>query len=315
MAVGGPRVPDDVTVSVGVPVRNAGDRLATALRSLLAQDHEALRVVVSDNASTDDTVDVYRAVVGDDPRFELVRHEQDRGWQANFRYVLDRAETPWFMWLAADDAIAPTFVSATLAMLRADPRMVTAVPRVAWTGPHATTPTASGTRPLVATPRRNVAAYLRHARDNSRFYGLHRREALVRSMPVEDFYGLDLAIMAGTLRFGTHGEVPEVLLQRERTDPAGYARHIAADARSGLDLVLPLWRLTRCLVLELRVPLSPSAVWWLSVRNVYEHLRHWSRRPGVWGRAARVGFALLDRRRARVVASDDARSGQSTRRR
>ena len=48
----------DTLVSIGIPVRNAGDGLVPVVESRLAQDHPHLELVISDNASTDDSVSV-----------------------------------------------------------------------------------------------------------------------------------------------------------------------------------------------------------------------------------------------------------------
>ncbi len=52
-------------VSIGIPTYNRSGTLKRAVESALAQDHDRLEVIVSDNASSDDTVEVARAYAGD----------------------------------------------------------------------------------------------------------------------------------------------------------------------------------------------------------------------------------------------------------
>lgn len=293
-------------MSIGVPTFNAAATISDTLSAVLAQDHPELEVIVSDNASTDDTVAVCRSVVGDDPRVRIIVNDENRGWQFNFRQLLAQASGSYFMWVGADDRPAPTFVSANVAVLDAHPELVSSVSRVRWLHDGVPGELAPGTGPLTASPRRNVATYLRHARDNSRFYGLHRTDVLRDSFPSQDFYGLDLAVMVGTLRAGGHGEVPDVLLERERSDPGAYVRHIERDAGGFADRLLPFRGLTRAMVSELRAPLSPATIGWLLVRNVYEHVRYWSNTDGWYRPVARPLFAAMDRRRKHVNRADDS---------
>lgn len=297
-------------VSVGLPTYNAEETIQGTLTTLLAQEYEDLEVLVSDNASVDGTVEICRDLVGGDPRFRLVVHERNGGWQFNFRFLLAQAQAPLFMWLGSDDLLAPRFIAENRDRLTADPRAVTSVSKVRWLHDGVPGALASGTDPLAGSPRANVAQYLRHARDNSRFYGLHRTDVLRASFPKEDFFGLDIAIMLGTLRYGTHAEVPEVLLQRERHAPGSYGRQIEADARGLPDRILPMGRFSKAILTELRVPMSAPAMLWLVVRNAFEHARYWAYRGGLYGRLVQPAFALMENRRAAVTgADDDARGG------
>ncbi len=287
-------------VTVGLPVYNASAVIEPTLVALKSQDVDGLRVVVSDNASSDATVEICRDMVGSDDRFDLHIHDTNKGWQANFRHVLAAAETPLFMWLGADDRLASSYVSTNVAALDERRDLVGSVSRVLWTHDGMAGGEAAGTQPIEGTPEARVEQYLRTARDNSRFYGVFRTEALRHSFPAENFYGLDLAIMAGTLRFGAHGRVDRVLLSRERTDPSTYVRHIDADARGITDRVLPFRGLNRALR-SMGVPVNPTALRWLLIRNGYEHVRYWAATETAYGRLGRAVMPHAERLRGRAV--------------
>ena len=59
-------------VTVLLPARDEAHRIEPCLAALRAQDHPALRVIVLDDGSTDGTGDLVRALVADDPRFEVL---------------------------------------------------------------------------------------------------------------------------------------------------------------------------------------------------------------------------------------------------
>ena len=68
-----PDVPATRRVSVLLPVRNEAARVRACLWALLAQEGVPnLEIVVLDDGSTDGTDDIVRAVVGDDPRVEVL---------------------------------------------------------------------------------------------------------------------------------------------------------------------------------------------------------------------------------------------------
>lgn len=74
----------DTLVSVALPVRNGAARLEGAVRSVLAQDHENLQLVISDNASTDATEECCRDLAASDRRITYHRHPRNVGLLNNF---------------------------------------------------------------------------------------------------------------------------------------------------------------------------------------------------------------------------------------
>ena len=74
----------DALVSIGLPVRNGADRLEEVVWSVLAQEHDHLELVICDNASTDDTEEVSRALAKADSRIVYHRHPENVGLLNNF---------------------------------------------------------------------------------------------------------------------------------------------------------------------------------------------------------------------------------------
>lgn len=107
--------------TVVVPTRERCETLGATIRSCLDQDHPDLEVVVSDNASLDDT----RAVVESfrDPRLRYVntgrRVSMARNWEFALGAVAD--EENYVHYLGDDDALLPGAVSDVASLLRAHP--------------------------------------------------------------------------------------------------------------------------------------------------------------------------------------------------
>lgn len=110
-----------VSVHIGMPVYNGARFIGEALRSLSDQSFGDWELVVADNASTDETEDICREFAKADSRIKYVRHEQNIGAPKNFRYVLEQATAPYFMWAAADDVWGPDFIGNCFKRLTARP--------------------------------------------------------------------------------------------------------------------------------------------------------------------------------------------------
>lgn len=101
-------------VSIGMPVRNGGALFREALASVVVQDHANLEIIISDNASTDETPDIIAEFQTRDPRIVAIRHQAMLPVMENFTCVLKQARGEFFAWAAHDDTRSPDFVSKLL---------------------------------------------------------------------------------------------------------------------------------------------------------------------------------------------------------
>src|SRR5438046_1239310 len=115
---------DDTLVSIGLPVYNGGQRIEEVVWSVLAQDHARIELVISDNASTDDTEDVCRALVRADSRVVYHRQPRNVGLLNNFVTAIRVANGTFFRWIGDDDWMAPDYVSRCLETFAEDERRV-----------------------------------------------------------------------------------------------------------------------------------------------------------------------------------------------
>lgn len=108
-------------LGIGLPVYNGERYLAQTLESLRAQTHPDFEVLILDNASTDGTGTLARAVVAMDSRFRYERKPANTGGPSNFNDVLSRMDNELFAWVAADDLYDPKFFEACTSLLDANP--------------------------------------------------------------------------------------------------------------------------------------------------------------------------------------------------
>lgn len=90
-------------VSIGMPVYNGDRYLREALDSLLTQTFDDFELIISDNASTDDTKEICLEYASKDSRIRYIRQDVNQGATFNFEFVLAEAFGTFFMWAAHDD--------------------------------------------------------------------------------------------------------------------------------------------------------------------------------------------------------------------
>lgn len=101
------------TVSIGIPTWNRSSYVVEAVKSALAQTFKDIEIIVSDNASTDDTYQTLQQI--NDPRIVLLRQDHNLGGIANLNACLQRATGRFFLLLSDDDLLAPTAIEKLVA--------------------------------------------------------------------------------------------------------------------------------------------------------------------------------------------------------
>jgi len=102
-------------VTIAIPVYNEEKYLASTISSALGQDYQDITVVITDNASTDRSLEIAQEFAKKDPRVVVVAHEKNIGMVGNFKASLEIAKTPYFCWLGAHDLYTQDFISVAVA--------------------------------------------------------------------------------------------------------------------------------------------------------------------------------------------------------
>jgi glycosyltransferase involved in cell wall biosynthesis len=117
------------TVTIGIPVFNGDNYLAETLDSVLAQTFQNFEVVIADNGSTDSTEKICHDYAATDPRIQYHRSEVNLGVTRNFKRAVGLSSGHYFMFLAHDDKLAPSFLEQCVAVLDAHPDVVLCYPK------------------------------------------------------------------------------------------------------------------------------------------------------------------------------------------
>jgi hypothetical protein len=289
-------------VAIGRPVLPRERSVGRAIESVLGQTHTDFELVVSDNASTDGTSAVCRSYATADARVRYTRRPSTIPAYENFRFVFHATSAPYFMWLSGDDHMVPSLLEDATAILDTRPEVACCVPRVEFEHPDGSRSPAAGTVPLLGTAAQNLCRFLEDPMDNSRFYGVHRREILRTALPSDSFHAFDWVISAISLMAGTHWQLDRVGLVREASEPDKYLRALDAASPRLARRLLPLAPFTCALLADQRTPRSMAVLYRLFRLNAIYHVTYCQYRyPRYGGLAHWVGSTV--ERVGRTVAA------------
>jgi len=248
-----------------MPVYNGEAYLAEAIESILAQEFTDYELTISDNASTDGSPAIAASYARRDARVRVTRNDHNIGAVENFNRLCRRARGVYFKWAAADDRVAPGFLTAAVAELEAAPAAVLCYGRT-------TLIEANGT--LIGEYAQgldlresDVVTRFRRASERSGLlhvlHGVARRDVMHRTVLHETFPGSDEALVVELALHGAIHEIDAPMLFRRLHPEAASASKTAADRQEHLDPKtagrLVLWYSTHAsahLRSILRAPLS-----------------------------------------------------------
>ena len=210
---------ENTLISIGLPVYNGADTVERALASLVDQKYSNVQIIISDNASTDNTLEICERFANIDSRITIIKKSSNEGALENFKTVLKAADGEFFMWAAADDCWDENFVVRLLPILQADPECGVAMCAVRLVNPH---------RKLINHVRfdgdldpANLSPYSLSskmalgAKYNLFIYGLFRREILAESIDdFPDVLGGDRQYIIFLSMITKFAYLDEVLLER-----------------------------------------------------------------------------------------------------
>jgi glycosyltransferase involved in cell wall biosynthesis len=111
--------PSDMTskITVVMPNYNHGQYIAESLAALLSQIPAPAKILFIDDASTDGSLDIVRALAERHPQIEIIANSRNLGVVANCNIGLEKVATPYVYFAAADDKVLPGFLSSAQTML------------------------------------------------------------------------------------------------------------------------------------------------------------------------------------------------------
>ncbi len=259
-------------VSIGIPTCNRSAGLRVAVESALTQDHDNLEIIISDNASTDNTRDVAESLCKADSRVRYFRQQANIGPTANFDAARQPATGKYFVWLADDDWFDPGYVRRCQEELEANPDHALVCGRIRYykQGKFCFDGQTLNTPARAASKR--VIQFYRQVSDCGAFYGLTRREQ-TRSIPCRNIMGWDWIFLATVTFMGKVRTLPDVVLHRDFTwDENSFQRYAKSMGLPAFQEREPYLSIAISAYRDIRhgtpvyQQLGGAARWWLACR-------------------------------------------------
>jgi glycosyltransferase involved in cell wall biosynthesis len=105
-------------VSVCIPAYNAGKYLSYTIDSIVNQTFKNIEIIISDNASNDNTPDIVEAYMHQDSRIKYRRNNSNIGYVRNIASVVDASQNEIIAIFHADDIYDPTIIENEINILK-----------------------------------------------------------------------------------------------------------------------------------------------------------------------------------------------------
>jgi GT2 family glycosyltransferase len=114
-------------VAVVILNYNGRNHLANFLPSVLASTYPNTRVIVADNASTDDSVAFLRESF---PDLELYTHPTNDGFAGGYNWALRLVESDYYVLLNSDVSVQPGWIEPIIRLMENDPKIGACQPKL-----------------------------------------------------------------------------------------------------------------------------------------------------------------------------------------
>lgn len=107
-----------------VPAWRAGAFIQETLDSLAAQTYPNMHVLISDDASPDNTAELCEAFAAQRENTRVIRQPKNLGWVDNVNALLHEAAGDYFFFAFHDDVLKPTYVEQLVKALKEDSKAI-----------------------------------------------------------------------------------------------------------------------------------------------------------------------------------------------
>ncbi|NEQ05155.1 MAG: glycosyltransferase family 2 protein [Moorea sp. SIO4E2] len=204
-------------VSIGLAVYNGENFIREAIDSILAQTFTDFELIISDNASTDQTEAICKAYAAQDERVRYYRNPENFGAVVNSNRAFELASGEYFKWASHDDVIRPEFLAKCVEVLDRDPSVILCYPRTITIDEQGNPRKEWETRPEFdsTVPYRRFREVLAPV-ETFPIWGLMRSEVLKKTPLFGSYPECDLTLLTELSLHGRFYEIPEFLfLSRE----------------------------------------------------------------------------------------------------
>jgi len=115
-----------VLLTIGMPVFNDVEFIDKSIQCIIDQTYRNWQLIISDDCSTDGSEEICRHYANGHPNITYIRQETNIGISKNMRFLLRKANTPFFMWAGDDDLIEPKYIDTLVSLLTTNKNAIAA---------------------------------------------------------------------------------------------------------------------------------------------------------------------------------------------
>lgn len=254
-------------VAIGLPVFNAERYLSQALDSILAQTYSDFDLIISDNASTDQTQEICYAYAAKEKRMRYFRNEKNLGASPNFNRVFELSSHEYFKWAPYDDMIEPEFLARCVDVLDQNPGVTLCYSKAKIVDEQGVYVVNYDPGPDTssAQPYARFANLVLHPEYAIQQMGLIRSEILKKTKLYGSFPSSDEVFLAELALRGKFYEIPDRLYiyrrhqEQSTKEKKQRSRILFFDTALAGKILLPKWfYFAACLDVIQRSPISPT---------------------------------------------------------
>ena len=203
-------------IQIGMPVFNGEQTIRAALESIVAQDYLEWKLLISDNCSSDKTLDICEEFALRDSRIKVIQQSENIGGWRNFLFVFRNSEGSFFKFQACDDILSEDFLRVNIDALQRDNGLVGSSSPDCWDWEFRKNLTPINFE-IKGSQRNRIRSLRRNCwRSHGMFFGIYRRKELAEVISDEMFASkiaiLDWLILAGLAKAGNINRSPDGLI-------------------------------------------------------------------------------------------------------
>ncbi len=220
-------------ITIGIPVFNGDEFIKRRIDSIVNQTYSNFEIIISDNASTDDTSRICQSIINKEKNIHYYLQKKNIGSTNNFNFLIKNASGKYFVLAAVDDIWEPTFLEKNVAILESNSKIVGSIGEVKYFGgsekKHEQSKIIQVLKKIVRKQDVNVlekhvqsvsGEYNQKINKYFRFnqgsfvYGLFRTSAIQKKIIPVPLSAWDLAFILNILKFGDLHVIDEILFHK-----------------------------------------------------------------------------------------------------
>ena len=207
-------------ITIGLPLYNGEKTLRRTLDSLLQQTFTDFILIISDNGSTDSSSKICLEYQKKDSRIKYFLKKNTVSWVWNFIFLVDKADTEYFVWVADDDYWEKDFIEKNISFLNSNPKYVGSVSDVKHFGKYLDNYLIDNNkkfnfvRPIVGTLDEKITNIVEFNWILNVF-SIFRTDKLKKALIRNAFVSWDFALLLNLIKFGDLHVLDEILWHRD----------------------------------------------------------------------------------------------------